>query len=98
MTKKEEMLREAVHNQYACFGMYGCTEREYCRFCVGTNNAHNCDDECFADEFAEGFEKGWDACMKHLAVLPWDEAMNEIAKLIETNRSGKPNSSNDTEV
>lgn len=28
---------------------------------------------------------GWDACMKHLASLPWNEAVNEIVKHIETN-------------
>ena len=39
------------------------------------------------------FMVGWDACMKHLASLPWNEAVNEIAKHIETNRSEKPNSS-----
>lgn len=32
------------------------------------------------------FMVGWDACMKHLASLPLDEAVNEIAKHIETNR------------
>ena len=39
------------------------------------------------------FMVGWDACLKHLATLPWNEAVNEIAKHIETNRSEKPNSS-----
>lgn len=28
--------------------------------------------------FKKGFLSGWDACMKNLAELPWDEAMNEI--------------------
>lgn len=32
----------------------------------------------YADEFAKGFEAGWDACLKHLGEIPWDEAMNEI--------------------
>lgn len=39
------------------------------------------------------FIAGWDACMKHLATLPLDEAINEIVKHIETNRSEIPNSS-----
>lgn len=39
------------------------------------------------------FMVGWDACMKHLALLPLDEAVNEIVNHIETNRSEKPNSS-----
>lgn len=37
------------------------------------------------------FMVGWDACMKHLALLPLDEAMNEIANHLETNRSEKLN-------
>lgn len=44
------------------------------------------------------FMEGWDACMKHLASLPWDEAVNEIVKHIETNRSENPNSSKLAEV
>lgn len=39
------------------------------------------------------FMVGWDACMKHLATLPLDEAISEIVKHIETNRSEIPNSS-----
>lgn len=37
------------------------------------------------------FTVGWDACMKNLAELPWDEAVNEIVKHIETNRSEELN-------
>lgn len=44
------------------------------------------------------FTVGWDACMKHLALLPLDEAVNEIVNHIETNRSEIPNSSNEVEV
>ena len=29
------------------------------------------------------FMVGWDACMKHLASLPWDEAVNEIVNHIK---------------
>ena len=39
------------------------------------------------------FMVGWDACLKHLASLPLDEAINEIVKHIEPNRSEKPDSS-----
>ena len=28
------------------------------------------------------FIVGWDACLKHLGEIPWDEAMNEIANHI----------------
>ena len=44
------------------------------------------------------FMAGWDSCMKHLDSLPWDEAVNEIVKHIETNRSENPNSSKLAEV
>lgn len=44
------------------------------------------------------FMVGWDACMKYLALLPLDEAIDEIVKHIETNRSEIPNSSNEVEV
>lgn len=44
------------------------------------------------------FMVGWDACMKHLASLPWDEAVNEIVKHIEANCSEKTNSSKLAEV
>ena len=44
------------------------------------------------------FMVGWDACMKHLALLPLDEAIDKIVKHIETNRSEIPNSSNEVEV
>lgn len=64
MGKKEEMLREAVHQHYQCNGKYACSERAYCLFCDGENIAHDCDDECFADEFSEGFLAGWDAALK----------------------------------
>lgn len=37
------------------------------------------------------FMAGWDSCMKYLASLPWNEAMNEIVNHIETNRSEKLN-------
>ena len=39
------------------------------------------------------FMTGWDSCMKYLATLPLDEAISEIVKHIETNRSEIPNSS-----
>lgn len=93
MELKDEMLKEAVHEHYQCNGRYACPWRAYCCFCDGENTAHNCNEDCFADEFMEGFLSGWDACLKHLADIPFDQAMNEIVKHIETNRSEIPNSS-----
>lgn len=37
------------------------------------------------------FMEGWDACLKYLGNIPWNEAMDEIANHIETNRSEKLN-------
>lgn len=37
--------------------------------------------------------EGWDACLKHLSEIPWDEAMNEICNHITDNRPEIPNSS-----
>lgn len=44
------------------------------------------------------FMVGWDACLKHLAALPLDKAINEIVNDIKTNCLEKSNSSNDIEV
>lgn len=98
MTRKEELLKEAVQKEYMCNGKYACSERAYCRFCDGENTAHDCDYECYAEEFSEGFLAGWDACLKHLGEIPWDEAMNEIANHVEANCSEKTNSSKLAEV
>lgn len=42
ISKKEELLREAVHQHYQCDGKYPCEERAYCRFCEGMNDANDC--------------------------------------------------------
>ena len=39
------------------------------------------------------FMAGWDSCMKYLATLPLNEAISEIVKHIETNRSEISNNS-----
>lgn len=91
--KKEEMLKEAVHNHYQCNGKYACEESAFCRFCDGLNIVHDCDEDCFADEFSEGFLSGWDACLKHLAEIPWNESMNEITNHITDKCSENPNGS-----
>lgn len=58
------------------------------------NNGHETGNEIAKVQACTvGCIAGWDTCMNHLATLPWDEAVNEIAKHIETNRSEKPDSS-----
>ena len=66
MTRKEVMLRDALHDHYQCNGKYACEERTYCRFCEGENIAHDCDEDCYAEEFSEGFIAGWDAAKQEL--------------------------------
>lgn len=55
-------------------------------------------DELRPEDLREAFKDGWDACMKCLALLPLDEAISEIVKHIEANRSENPDSSNEVEV
>lgn len=51
-----------------------------------------------ADGFEiEGFYAGWDAALKHLGEIPWDEAMNEICNHITNNSPEIPNSSKEEE-
>lgn len=50
-------------------------------------------DELRPEDLREAFKDGRDACMKYLALLPLDEAISEIVKHIETNRSEKRESS-----
>ena len=44
---------------------------------------------CMAD-----FIAGWDACLKHLGEIPWNEAIGEITEYIQTKRSSSINNSN----
>lgn len=60
MNKKtiEKAASEAVRNYYKCDGKYSCDHRNYCKFCGGLNLAIDCDEDCNADDFAEGFKLG----------------------------------------
>lgn len=40
------------------------------------------------------FMVGWDACLKHLGEIPWNEAIGEITEYIQTKRSSGINNSN----
>jgi len=58
--KREEIEKAAIyaiHQHYNCNGKYPCTERDYCRFCAGSNTSYDCN-ECGADDFSEGFYWG----------------------------------------
>ena len=73
--------------------------REYAKSRYGNNgNRETCNEIAKVQACTVGYIAGWDACLKHLATLPWNEAVNEIAKHIEANRPEKPNSSKLDEV
>ena len=67
--------------------------REYAKSRYGNNGYETGNEIAKVQACTVGYIAGWDDCMKHLAELPWNEAVNEIVKHIETNRSENPNSS-----
>lgn len=54
----EKAAKEAVQDHFQCNGKYPCEERDYCEFCNGHNSAFNCNEDCGADDFNEGFIAG----------------------------------------
>ena len=60
MTKEqiEKAAKEAVQDHFQCNGKYPCEERDYCEFCNGHNSAFDCNEDCGADNFNEGFVAG----------------------------------------
>lgn len=90
MSKKEDLAREYADNLMKTSRPYHVQE-------YGMQRAKNVAD--FDVYYIEqAYEEGWDACLKYLGNIPWDEAVNEIVKHIETNRSENPNSSKLAEV
>ena len=68
--KKEDLAKEYADNLMK-------TSRPYHVQKYGMERAKNVAD--FDVYYVEqAYKKGWDACMKYLSDLPWDEAMNEI--------------------
>ena len=56
----KKAAKEAVQNHFQCNGEYPCEERDYCEFCNGHNSAFDCNEDCGADDFNEGFIAGAD--------------------------------------
>lgn len=54
----EKAANEAVQEHFQCNGKYPCEERDYCEFCNGNNSAFDCNEDCGADDFNEGFIAG----------------------------------------
>ena len=67
--------------------------REYAKSRYGNNGHETGNEIAKVQACTVGYIAGWDACMKHLASLPLDEAVNEIVNHIEANRPEKPDSS-----
>lgn len=54
----EKAAKEAVQDHFQCNGKYPCEARNYCEFCNGHNSAFDCNEDCGADDFNEGFFVG----------------------------------------
>ncbi|MGN1217924.1 MAG: hypothetical protein ACI4TD_08105 [Phocaeicola sp.] len=94
MGVKEQKAKEAINDFYLCNSeKYGCEHKKDCVYCDGKKRASECKDECSADEFLAGFNSGWDACIKHLAEIPWDKAMTEIVDYAKANSKNKKDNS-----
>ena len=52
--------------------------REYAKSRYGNNGCETGNEIAKVQACTVGYIAGWDACMKYLSELPWDEAMNEI--------------------
>lgn len=59
--KKDQNLEDAIRESFDCSK---CINEDYCRFGAGYDSPE--DVECTADEFAEGFERGWDKAKSEL--------------------------------
>lgn len=69
MEMKEQKAKESIHKYFMCNSeKYGCKEKKYCQFCGGNNTAHDCDEDCQADIYNEGFYSGWDEALKNILV------------------------------
>ncbi len=54
----EKATKNAVQARCQCNWEYPCEGRDYCEFCNGHNSAFDCDENCDADAFSEGFIAG----------------------------------------
>ena len=79
----EKAAKKAVQNHFQCNGKYPCEERNYCEFYNGHNSAFDCNEDCGADDFNEGFLAGAKHVLDHLCSIPWDEAIRQLAEYAE---------------
>lgn len=61
MTKIEQNLSNEIRSRFNCSK---CINEGHCRFGAGYDYSEDCG--CNADEFAEGFESGWDKAKSEL--------------------------------
>ena len=69
---ENKIVNKLVNSHCLC---YQCEHIEYCKFGNGANSSIDCC-ACPADEYANGIH----AAYKHLASIPLDEAVKEIAE------------------
>lgn len=74
----EKAAKEAVQNNFQCNGKYPCKERNYCKFCNGHNSAFDCNEDCGADDFNEGFIAGVEWLANYLFRIPFVEIIDEL--------------------
>ncbi len=53
----EQAAKEAINEYYGCYTSHYCY-KERCCYCDGNEPAHDCDFDCSADAFNEGFVTG----------------------------------------
>lgn len=78
----EKAAKEAVQDHFQCNGKYPCEERNYCEFCNGHNSAFDCNEDCGADDFNEGFFVGAQWMADRLCHLPLDRMVQELTEYI----------------
>lgn len=80
----EKAMKNAVQARCQCNWEYSCEGRDYCEFCNGHNSAFDCDENCDADAFSEGFIAGARWCINSVwhdidkeRPMPGEHVVNE---------------------
>lgn len=71
------IIKKLVNKHYNCMN---CDQRHYCYFGDGENPPYDCNEDCLADETADGMQ----IAFNYLAEIPRNEAMKEIIKVIKS--------------
>ena len=84
--KRRRLAKKAIHKEYCHLGdrKKECVFTETCINVKGTSAVYNYNKKCNAGDFEKGFNAGWNALINHLKVLPWDEAIEELSIIINS--------------